>query len=125
MNQAERQKVTYARNRARILKLLQWDDLTYTTYQYEQGLVYMKDVLRMHDWAIAYMETSSLFWRWWRNQWDMLDNQLFIENVDRIPYGNMLDTYTAIHTPKFLKAHPGRAVMQESFKHPLKEELPL
>jgi len=57
-----------------VMEKLQWTELEYCTFQYEQGLVYLQHHFMNLEQMIPQFESSKIFWRWWMNQWMDLDS---------------------------------------------------
>lgn len=90
----------------RVMHLLHWDVLQYTTYKYEEGVRYLHIYLEgdMHD--IALIERSPVFWGWWKNQWTIREEEYLnhADSLDKIGVSLRLDSYKGLHNAAMLAA---------------------
>ncbi len=127
MSRAKQTRDKYKANRERVLYLLRWNAEQYGRYQMEQGLAYLTDYLGYDETTVMVMERSKVFWSWWINQWNIRDAQIFLPACSRLPLTMLEKVYTDVHSIRFLRVHPSRSVLQESYNaykvEPDKEEM--
>lgn len=101
-----------------IMKTLRWDEMTFTSFQFDSGLAYLKNYLKDDEHAISVISASSDFWAWWRNHWTNRD-QAFIEYAVNTTYNlrELRETYRETHDAETLaKAiYPNGAILNESY----------
>lgn len=86
----------------RVQEVLGIDDLAYGTFQYTQGMLYMKDKLKLTPSQLDAMSRSKSYWKWWVNQWDLLDAYTFLPALPDLHKDNIYDAYLNLHHPDFL-----------------------
>lgn len=101
-----------------VQSLLQWDDLQYGQFQYDQGLLYLQhNMLGGDDTWLSELSRSPIFWQWWVNQWNIRDKQ-FLKDVWPVTGGHhnlMVDQYEGLHDHLNLDCKPHKAVMQKTY----------
>lgn len=63
-----------------VCKILHWSELEYANYQYEQGLAYLQAYIPRDPQGIQELESSRIFWNWWKNQWVIRDETFLQTN---------------------------------------------
>jgi len=63
-----------------VCKILHWSELEYANYQYEQGLAYLHAYIPRDPLGIQELESSRIFWNWWKNQWVIRDETFLQTN---------------------------------------------
>lgn len=101
-----------------IEKLLQWDDLRYSKYIMECGLMYLRYYIRNEaDEIIDHIRRSKIFWNWWKLHWETRDKAFIETNVDIVDYRLARQLYQNQHDPATLAAeiYPNGEVLGESY----------
>jgi hypothetical protein len=96
-----------------IMDLLQWDELTFGYFQYNQGLIYLETYV-----SDSYaLEHSRIFWNWWKNHWTLRDEDLIARNIEVLPLDDRRAVYGDYHNGKYLahQVHPNRVVLEQSY----------
>lgn len=57
------------------LALLGWDELVYCYYKYHTGLAYLWTYTGHDAEAVAYLERQPLFWKWWKMNWTIREEE--------------------------------------------------
>jgi hypothetical protein len=115
MNRIKQLQKRYRVNMLLVRKKLGWDEEQYGYYQYEMGLRYMREVLKLDEEIIAIMETSRKYWAWWVNQWNLFDECNWLPYANNIP-ANLLDaSYRSSHACRMQSASPNRVILEESY----------
>lgn len=100
--------------REEVLDILGWSAEQYHDFVIDMAMEYVADVLGFDDrWTVEGLMSTKGFWRWWRNQWAMIDEQVFLPAAFSQPDHEL--TYKNVHSPWFLKAHPTMAVFEDSY----------
>lgn len=103
--------------RARVCKMLRWDELQYGQLQFNAGLTYLMEYLKDEFYA-EQVSKSKRFWAWWRNHW-MLRDESFVQHVEikGISVTLIEDLYLELNNGVKLTEtiHPNAAVLEESY----------
>lgn len=116
---AEARKERAQQLKQAVIALLQWTEMQYAEFQYEQGTKYLHAYLKGDEYCVRIMEDSRIFWNWWKNHWTIRDaefihiaNQVTIRRTEIIRQlyrqynkGTMLAT----------SIHPNAVVLNESY----------
>ena len=73
LTDADKQKLRAIGLMHRICSMLHWDEETYTQFQYDEGLCYLKELAGGHSGVQRGLEANKGFWSWWRVQWSIRD----------------------------------------------------
>lgn len=88
----------------------------YSQLQYQAGIDYLRT--KGYDASMcAVIESSRIFWNWWRNEWATRD-QAFVNSVEKGDTLAMLkEQYLYNNSPRTLAAsvHPNATVLNESY----------
>lgn len=114
MSHIQQQRDLFAKNRAIIQRMLKWSDLDYTTFQFESGLVYLNETLRLHDFEVEMLSYDELFWKWWINEWNLLDS-VQTPLFERMQRPLLVSDYVRIHTLAMVDKSPSNVVLEESY----------
>lgn len=106
--------------KATVLRLLKMDELEYNWMQLKQGLAYLRAYLNGDEYGIAMLESSRIFWCWWRDHWNKRDEKFLLIH-SRVPglqkpeYLRQL--YAQYHNGSMLSKniHPNSVVINESY----------
>ncbi len=65
-----------------ILSTLNWTEERYNDYQFEQGCTFL-EVFTKDTKVSSYdvVSRSSLYWKWWKNQWNEVDKLLYEDSL--------------------------------------------
>lgn len=117
MNKKERMELR-SLLKPRVIKILRFDDMDHSKFQYQQGIAYLKAYLNNDTYSVEVMERSRLYWNWWKSHWANRD-QAFIEFVNNTAYDleTRREIYRDMHCGKTLAAsiYPNGIVMNESY----------
>ena len=99
--------------KSKIMELLQWDDLTFGNFQYEQGITYLETYVKDR----YPLETSRIFWNWWKNHWTLRDEDLINKGISELAISQRRAVYFDIHDGKYLahEVHPHRVILEQSY----------
>jgi hypothetical protein len=107
--------------KASIMALLNWDEMDYAQFVYEQGLAYIRAYLRdvqYRDYNIGVLERSKTFWTWWKNHWAQRD-EMFIATCCETGCSTeeARKLYSQCHSGTMLAhaIHPNAVVLEESY----------
>ena len=91
------------RLKQQICKLLQWDEMQYAEFQYQNGIAYLMWYLPCDEYAREQLLRSRLYWSWFKNQWNA-DDMLVLEVArdNDMPLQVAREIYTEIHCPRVL-----------------------
>ncbi|MEZ5017376.1 MAG: hypothetical protein R2800_10015 [Flavipsychrobacter sp.] len=105
----------------KVMILMEWTELEYGAYMMQAGMEYMRYVLYMDDWAIAFMSQSKLFWGWFRSQWYQREEHLFLPEATGMGHNDRMLKYKTIHSPIALSNHPHAHIMEETYSKMITE----
>ena len=112
MSHIAQQRALYAKNRAIIQKILQWDDLAYTTFQYESGIIYLEQ--QMPQYEADMLSQDEIFWKWWINEWNLVDAVL-ATTLDQVHTSQQVRRYVHVHAMAMVDKHPSNSLFEESY----------
>lgn len=102
-----------------VIENLDWTEMDYCNFQYEQGLIYIETYLSgfgevNKKWLQALLE-SRIFWNWWKNHWTRREESYLI--TDQLPRHQRREIYRSMHNGRNLatEIHPNRVVLDESY----------
>lgn len=101
-------------NKHQIIKSLNWTELQYCNYQQQIGLEYMQRVVGSDEWGIKQLEASELFWRWWVNHWNRIDEEFMTYGIIA-PETMREHLYTDLHDPEGFEFYPHRLIIEQSY----------
>jgi hypothetical protein len=97
-----------------IIELLEWEELQWCSFQFEQGLRYLDSYVGRDAHNLLQKE---IFWTWWKDQWALRDEDLMIRGLAELPVEDRVGIYTELHDGMALTSlvHPHRTVMEQSY----------
>lgn len=104
----------------RALHYLGWDELQYAEYQESAGIEYLKKVIGADDWGVKHLIHSSIFWQWWINHWNRID-ETFIGYAGSLPQGMRITAYHSVHDPEGFDFFPHKVIMDLSYAEMIEE----
>lgn len=122
MSHIQQQRELFEANRKKVQSILKWDDLTYTTFQYEAAYDYLRDGMGLEDMWVDYLTLIPQFWRFWVNQWNLRDAHSFLPNASKINR-TPTEVYQYIHSARFINAHPSKSVFEEAYARMIGETI--
>jgi hypothetical protein len=114
MSHIAQQRALFAKNRATIQKLLQWDDASYTTFQFEAGLIYLEEQMALPEYEAKMLREDELFWKWWINEWNLID-AILATTLELVHHTQYLRRYVHVHTMAMVDKHPSAAIVDERY----------
>ncbi len=102
-------------NRQKVLSLLPWTELEWANFQYQMGEAYLERSFQ--DLSAAEFEgirASSIFWRWWTNQWNFRD-ECFIDYAHALSYHDRVIRYRQLHSPRVMKNQPHKIILESIY----------
>jgi hypothetical protein len=112
-------------NRLLIYDALKFNESVYNQLVFDHGMQWVSKYF-LNDSGIEYAVAKSvLFWKWWKNQWELRDAQFVFEanlkQQERPLNGDCLmialELYYEAHNPTELNIHPNRFVLEEIKKN--------
>ncbi len=88
-------------HKARVLALLRMSEMDYNWIQLEEGKRYLDAYLNHDEYSVSVMETSRIFWAWWRNHWNLRDEQ-FVRDHSRTDVKQLLKLYRQYNSGSML-----------------------
>ena len=108
----ERQNKRYQAIRDELLGILRISQETYYQWLFDSGLSYLARVFTGMDHLGKLMSRSEKFWKWWKNQYRILDEELInefmeVNQVDEIGLIKLREYYNNRHsnTKVFLESY--------------------
>jgi hypothetical protein len=78
MTHIKKMKAQYANQRLAIEALLNWTPEQYLQYQEQEGYNYLRQVLCLNEWDVKCMSYETMYWKWWVNMWNVMDDNYVI-----------------------------------------------
>lgn len=108
-----------------VCELLNWTEERYSQYVYDCGMEYLSEYLENDAYGISVLETSRIFWTWWKNHFANRDENFLLLNA-KCPVRNLelrVQLYEHYNEAKMLAAciHPNSVVLNESYAMMVKE----
>lgn len=99
-----------------VLAMLRLTELDYNWMQLEEGKRYLDTYLRGDEYNVHVMETSRIFWAWWRNHWNLRDEQ-FVREHRQTDVKHLMPLYRQHNSGSMLAGHisPNSVVLRESY----------
>lgn len=98
-----------------VCKMLNWTEMQFAEYQYQNGIAYLMWYLPCDDWARQQLERSKLYWSWFKNQWTLHDESLlsFQISLTECSHRTLMQLYDDLHCPRALAVDvkPNRVVL--------------
>lgn len=108
------------RDKARVMQLLQWDDMQYAEFQELMGYEYVDRAYGQTCFVKTLTYTPS-FWSWFRNQWAVRD-EIFLLARPKRTVAERIAEYEAIHDHNMYDHYPPRLVFKEAYVIRLEKE---
>ena len=109
------------RLKQQICKLLQWDEMQYAEFQYQNGIAYLMWYLPCDEYAREQLLRSRLYWNWFKNQWNN-DDYVFntTSGIGLVSINQRLIIYEDLHNPQALaiEVKPNSIVLSSIKKTP-------
>ena len=90
--------------RQTVMLMLNWNDLQYGNFQFNQGEAYLEHHIGADVWGVKQIRESAQYWAWWRNQWFKRD-QAFIELAQNKGIAERHKYYARCHDVEHLEIH--------------------
>ena len=121
MSHIEKQRQIFESNKNYILKLFNWREWNGKAYQsngqyeslmYERGIEYLES--SMYSWEAKMLAQDELFWKWWKNQWNLRDAAL-VREIPNMPHVYTVQMYMHHHSVDQMFQYPSASMMEESY----------
>lgn len=110
------QEFMTAANQQQVCRLLGWTMEQYTEYQYEQGLVYLREKVCGDEWSVEKVSQSTMYWRWWVNHWNTRDAE-FVTAARLWPLSWLKRKYEDLNEVDGFEFWPHKAIMMDTYEH--------
>jgi hypothetical protein len=104
MTHTKKMKTQYANQRMAIELLLDWTPEQYAYYQEQEGYNYLRQVLCLNVWDVKCMSYEAMFWKWWINMWNLMDDNYVITLLMNSHTPEQL--YLEAHKAQYITASP-------------------
>lgn len=104
-------------NQQKVCQLLKWSQEQYAEYQYHCGQVFLNNWLQSSH-CVAVAEKSKVFWNWYKNQWDKINERYIIRMSKRDV--DAFELYMLMQEPLRLPYYPNSVLTEAIFKDDLK-----
>lgn len=116
-------------NQQLICQSLGLTDLDYSTMVFEYSNQWMKRYFFNDEIMIKALEKSPMFWAWWKNQWQIRDEQFItmcsLNQIDEVLEGTCrtvaIELYEAEHDAHKLIVFPNKLVRMEAGREIIKQ----
>jgi len=109
------QKFINEANKQQVCKLLGWSLATYTQYQENKGLEYLRDVVCGDLWSVNNVAKTPLFWKWWINHWNARDNEFITTIASQWPSDWLRRKYDDLNAVEGFTFWPHKVIMEQSY----------
>lgn len=122
-SQAQRVKTAMQIAKERIIKQLQWSEMDYAQYQYEQGILFLQKYIPNDPWGIEMLERNRIYWNWWKNQWHSRDVAFLECEIQAGSLKQLEAVYMSLHNAAALvdDIFPSRIVIDSSYSQMIEE----
>lgn len=100
--------------RRQVMKLLEWDDLQYGTFQMERAYAYIDLTMGADVWGVKELKETASFWAWWRNHWYKRD-LLFVDEVKNLSVTERVYFYEITHDIDAIDYTPHTSIITDAF----------
>ena len=115
MTHIQQQRALFDRNRASVIKILNWSEERYWDYLFDQAEAYLKYQLDAPNDFKAALKKIPLFWAFWINQWNLRDEQVFLPKYRQNVYTTPEQFYRQIHSHERVQHLPQKGVLEEAY----------
>jgi hypothetical protein len=110
MTHTQTMRNQYANNKIQVQQILNWTPLQYAEYQEQIGYDYLRQCLQVDEYNVKLMTYEAMYWKWWINTWNIIDDQLLhagfhINDYQHIPNYNEL-LYKETHKATYIHTSP-------------------
>jgi hypothetical protein len=110
MTHTKQMRNQYATNKLLVQKILNWTPLQYAEYQEQVGYEYLRQVLEVDEHNVKLMSYEAMYWKWWINTWNMIDDELLITYLQKNDYPNIpnyhIQLYIESHKVQYIATTP-------------------
>ncbi|UOE48017.1 hypothetical protein MTO98_26760 [Mucilaginibacter sp. SMC90] len=124
MNQIKQQITIQQATRQKVMHLLELTEVQYGSVVMFAAYDYLQ--LQTGDTTLTKgLQTSSLFWAWWRNHWHKIDMAFVAEceglvvsteGIHKRDLAECMQLYDAMHNPETFEFIPHNSILQEACK---------
>lgn len=82
--------------------------------QVDFAKIYLNEVMGCDQWMTDQICHSSVFWKWWVNQWNMRDEEFTLALSNN--YHTNKELYTSYHNPLNLEVYPHTVVLRQAYE---------
>jgi hypothetical protein len=102
--------------KARVIEILNWDELSYGEYVYKSGRAYLQAYIPNDPQGIDSLIESKIYWKWWRNHWMQRDAE-FVNEAHDMSVAVRRVRYREIHDPQALakEIYPNATILSASY----------
>lgn len=120
LTNVEKRQKELSLSKIEIMRILNWDDLQFGEFQYEEGLKFLEHYIEDREHQLT---RSATFWNWWKNEWAFRDESLLINGIDIMNHNDVIDLYKAVHNGSILcnEIHPNRGLLDRSYSQMIDE----
>lgn len=120
LTQVESRRLTLEALKKAVMELLNWDEMQYCNFQYNQGLKYLDAYIQDDAFRI---ERSRVFWNWWKNHWALRDETILNSHLLTICVQGRREVYRDLNDGAKLasEVHPNKVVLEQSYSEMITE----
>lgn len=98
LTHVEQQQLAAIECKQHVCQLLQWSEEYYAKIQFGMGRNFIVCYTSADDDFTAQLESSHMFWGWWKNHW-MIRDDVFVTNLQQQPLSvaKARQLYMALH----------------------------
>ena len=103
--------------RSEVMKLLNWDEIQYSEFQYKMGCQYLQSYIPECPQQIDELIESRIFWNWWKNEWLFRDTALISTDIAKVKRSTILQIYLSTNDAEALRyeIYPNGVVLNNRY----------
>lgn len=107
-------------NKTLLLQLMQISEQQYDEMVFEYAYRYLVLQIGYDEFSISLLTGTTLFWKWWTNQWNRRNRILIHEyKLDQYPGTDIREfvrrEFYRTHCPESLNVYPSKPIMDEAY----------
>lgn len=85
-----------------VCEIIEWNEEQLAEYKYQQGLNFLQCYLPCNAANRALLETSKMYWNWWKQIWRCHDEVFVANHVTSISLYHRQELYKELHNARLI-----------------------
>lgn len=114
-------------NERNVCRLLNWDEGQYHQFLFDCGMAWLAQHYAHNKMLGTALGQSRIFWKWWRNEFDKIDEHFIISNQQCISKSEnwlALETYVWMHNANRVESRPYDVIINNAWDEYYKANQP-